>query len=216
MAVIDDPTAEVRPRADETRAGSVPSYDRSPRPRERRVERVTRPLVGVNGGGVPDARLSVGVRALYGALIFILVGYGLSLIIRGQDGVSPTWLDGWGVAAFELLASVLVVARGLSRPADRKYTVWLGLGCCVWAIGDFAMTYETLNGVTPATISAANYLWAGFFPLAYVGVMVLIQRDVRRLTALPCARGQPITLPLVTASLSPRASNSSGFGMMMV
>jgi hypothetical protein len=48
------------------------------------------------------------VHALLG---IVLVGYALSLIVRGPDGASPTWLDGWGVAAFELLASVLVLGR---------------------------------------------------------------------------------------------------------
>jgi methyl-accepting chemotaxis protein len=139
-----------------------------------------------------------GLRSLYGALIFILAGYAVSLVMRGQNGVSPTWLDGWGVCVFELLASVLVIGRGLSRPADRKYTLWLGLGCCAWALGDFAMTYETLNGATPATISLANYLWAGFFPLAYVGVMVLMQRDVRKLTAANYLDG--VVAALVTAA----------------
>jgi len=147
---------------------------------------------------VEPRRVGPGLQGLYGVLIVVLIGYALSLIIRGQDGVSPTWLDGWGVAAFELLAGVLVVARGLSRPADSKYTLWLGLGCCSWALGDFALTYESLNGATPATISLANYLWAGFFPLAYVGVMVLIQRDVRRLTAANYLDG--VVAALVTAA----------------
>jgi methyl-accepting chemotaxis protein len=147
---------------------------------------------------VEAQRAGPGLRALYGVLIVILIGYGLSLIIRGQNGVSPTWLDGWGVDAFELVASVLVITRGLSRQADRKYTLWLGLGCCAWALGDFATTFESLNGATPATLSVANYLWAGFFPLAYVGVMVLIQRDVRRLTAANYLDG--VVAALVTAA----------------
>ena len=43
---------------------------------------------------------------------------------------------------------------------------------CFWALGDFAMTYETLNGATPPDISLANILWIGFFPFAYVAVMM--------------------------------------------
>jgi methyl-accepting chemotaxis protein len=124
-----------------------------------------------------------GIRALYAVLALAVLGYAMSLVVRGPNGVSPTWLDGWGVAGFELVASLLILARGWASPRDRRYTLWLGLGSCAWAIGDFAMTAETLGGATPGALTLANCLWAGFFPLAYVGVMVLMERDVRKLTA---------------------------------
>jgi methyl-accepting chemotaxis protein len=147
------------------------------------------------GQGSPaQAGPSAGITTLLGLLIVVLVIYAGSLVVRGPNGASPTWLDGWGVAVFELVASGLVVVRGTSRPRDRAYTLWLGVGCCAWALGDFAMTYETLGGATPATISLANILWAGFFPLAYVGAMVLMQRDVRKLTAANYLDGVIATL----------------------
>jgi methyl-accepting chemotaxis protein len=126
---------------------------------------------------------SPGILALYGILGLALAAYALSLILRGPNGASPTWLDGWGVAGFELLAGLLVLARAWVSPHDRRYALWLGLGCCAWALGDFAMTAETLGGATPGALTLANWLWAAFFPLAYVGVMVLMERDVRKLTA---------------------------------
>src|SRR6201989_2440707 len=73
----------------------------------------------------PRTHTSGGMRALHGILIAALVLYAISLIIRGQDGAAPTWLDGWGVSAFELVCSVLVLARGDPSPCDRKYTIWL-------------------------------------------------------------------------------------------
>ena len=63
-------------------------------------------------------RPSGGIRALHGVLIATLVVYAISLIIRGQDGASPTWLDGWGVAVFELVCSVLVLARAYVSPVS--------------------------------------------------------------------------------------------------
>src|ERR1700748_1115029 len=144
------------------------------------------------------ARPSYGIRALHGVLIAALVVYAISLIIRGQDGAAPTWLDGWGGGVCELFCSVLVLARAYVSPRDRKYTLWLGLGCVAWALGDFAETHETLGGAVPATISLANYLWALFFPLAYVGVMLLMQRDVRKLTAANYLDG--VVAALVTAA----------------
>ena len=139
-----------------------------------------------------------GIRALHGVLIATLVVYAISLIIRGQDGAAPTWLDGWGVAAFELVCSVLVLVRAYVSRRDRNYALWLGLGCVAWALGDFAETHETLGGAIPATISLANFLWALFFPLAYVGVMLLMQRDVRKLTAANYLDG--VVAALVTAA----------------
>ncbi|MGZ4194867.1 MAG: methyl-accepting chemotaxis protein [Solirubrobacteraceae bacterium] len=139
-----------------------------------------------------------GIRALHGVLITALVVYAISLIIRGQDGAAPTWLDGWGVCAFELLCGVLVLIRAYVSPRDRNYALWLGLASCAWALGDFAETSESLGGATPATISLANYLWALFFPLAYVGVMLLMQRDVRKLTSANYLDG--VVAALVTAA----------------
>src|SRR5437868_6357973 len=70
-----------------------------------------------------QTRSSDGIRALHGVLIATLVVYAISLVIRGQDGAAPTWLDGWGVAAFELLCSVLVVIRAYVSRRDRKYAL---------------------------------------------------------------------------------------------
>jgi methyl-accepting chemotaxis protein len=139
----------------------------------------------------------LGVRGLFWLLTTILVAYAISIAVR-PNGQTWTWLDGWGVCAFELLCSVLVLLRGLRRPADRRFTLWLGLGCCAWALGDVAMTVESLHGVDPATPSLANYVWVGFFPLAYVGVMLLMERDVRRFTAANYLDG--VVACLVTAS----------------
>jgi methyl-accepting chemotaxis protein len=135
---------------------------------------------------------------LYAFLTALLVGFAVSLVVRGPNGPSYTWLDGWGTALFELVVSLLVVARGWVNRRDRAYTLWLGLGGCSWALGDFANTYNSLGGATPGTLTLANFLWAGFFPLAYVGVMVLIRRDIRQLTAANYLDG--VVAALVTSA----------------
>jgi diguanylate cyclase len=139
-----------------------------------------------------------GVKALYGVLIFLLVGYMVSLVVRGPHGPAPTWLDGWGVDGFELLVSMLMVARGVLYERDRRYALLLGLAGCSWAAGDFANTYLSLGGAQVPTLALDNYLWAGFFPLAYVGVMVLMRRDVKKLTAANYLDG--VVATLVTAA----------------
>lgn len=155
-----------------------------------------------------------GARTVFGILALVLLGYAVSLVVRGPTGVSPTWLDGWGVSSFELTAGLLVVGRGLMVARDRRYALLLGSASCAWAIGDFAMTYEKLNGATPPTISTANVPWACFFPLAYLGVMVLMQRDVKKLSAANYLDGVVATLvtaaALVAFLFAPIASAAGG------
>ena len=123
-----------------------------------------------------------GVKFFYGVCGTAVVAYTILLFARG-NGVGWTWLDGWGVASFEALMSVMIIARAFVSRKNSRYCLYLGLGALSWALGDFAMTIETLHGATPATLSTANILWYGFFPLAYLGVMMLMQRDVQKLTA---------------------------------
>ena len=140
---------------------------------------------------------SVAVKLLYGVLAAIVVGYWISLIVR-PNGESWSWLDGWGVAGFELLVSVLVLVRAVVNRWDRRYATWLGLGMCSWSLGDLTLCYMSRNGANVPTPALPNYLWAGFFPLAYVGVMLLMQRDVRKLTAANFLDG--VVAFLVTAA----------------
>ncbi len=155
----------------------------------------------IPAGGARSAASSQagsGIKALYAILIIALLAYAVTLVLGGQDANYPTWLGGWGVDAFELLCCILVIARGLVNARDRRYVLLLGAAGCAWALGDFATTAESLGGATPPTLSLANYLWAGFFPLAYVGVMVLMQRDVKKLSAANYLDG--VVATLVTAA----------------
>ena len=122
---------------------------------------------------------SGGVKAFYCLLGLILIGYAVSLIVRA-NGASTDWLDGWGTASYELLASLLVLVRAAVSPKDRGFCLALGTGMCLWALGDFAMTYEGIHNANPPTPVLANYLGASFFPLAYIGVMLLMRQEVRK------------------------------------
>jgi methyl-accepting chemotaxis protein len=138
-------------------------------------------------------RTGAGTTFLYAVLGLIVLGYAVSLVVRA-NGASTTWIDGWGVASYELLASVLVLIRAAVSPRDRRFCLALGAGMCLWAIGDFAMTYEGTVNANPPTPVAANYLWAGFFPVAYVGVMLLMRQEVRKFTAANYLDGVVATL----------------------
>lgn len=139
-----------------------------------------------------------GVKATYGFLGLILVGYAVSLVVRA-NGSSSNLIDGWGVSSYELLASVLVLIRAAVSPKDRRFCLALGTAMTLWALGDFAMTYEGIHNPNPPTPVLANYLWAGFFPLAYVGVMLLMRQEVRKFTAANYLDGVVVTLTCAAA-----------------
>ena len=61
------------------------------------------------------------------------------------------------------------------------------------------MTYESIHNANPPTPVLANYLWAGFFPLAYVGVMMLMRQEVRKFTAANYLDGVVVTLTCAAA-----------------
>ena len=143
-------------------------------------------LVVVSAGEAPDAAVCepvpsrTGSTLVFGALFALVSVYTVSLFLRA-NGNGWTWLDGWGVSSFELLSSVIVLSRAALGRAYRSFAVLLGIGMCFWSIGDYAMTYETLGNKTPATVSAANILWIGFYPFAYVAVMMLMRREAKKL-----------------------------------
>ena len=152
----------------------------------------------VAGTLAPPSGGGAGVRALFGLLGLVVVGYAVVLVVRAT-GDSTTLIDGWGVASFELVASILVLIRAAVHPADRRFCLALGTGMCLWALGDFAMTYEVIHNSSPPTPVLANYLWAGFFPMAYVGVMLLMRQQVRKFTAANYLDGVVATLTCAAA-----------------
>jgi methyl-accepting chemotaxis protein len=167
---------------------------------ETRASRSARSLSS-RPGRAPAARpeqASGGIKALYVLLGLLLVGYAVSLIVRA-NGASTTWLDGWGTASYELIASLLVLWRAAVSTKDRGFCLALGAGMCLWALGDFAETYAGLHNPNLPTPILANYLWVGFFPLAYVGVMMLMRQEVRKFTSANYLDGVVATLTCAAA-----------------
>jgi methyl-accepting chemotaxis protein len=138
-------------------------------------------------------RASAGATVGFGLLGLVALAYVVSLILR-TNGQTWTSIDGWGVSAFEMVAGLVIVAKGLAGGPERPFCLIMGVGACFWASGDFAMTIETLGGATPPDVSAANYFWAGFYPLAYVAVMLLMRREVRRFSLATYLDGVMTTL----------------------
>ena len=70
--------------------------------------------------------------------------------------------------------SVLCVLGGLRRSSGRLVPVVLGISLLSWCLGDIAVTIESLGGATPPSPSVADGLYLGYFPLAYVALVLFV------------------------------------------
>lgn len=125
-------------------------------------------------------QVSRGIWIAYGLMGSLLAGYFGYLVFR-RPGQSSEFINGWGVASFEIIASALCLAKGLLWRRGRAVALVLGAALLAWSIGDVALTAESVGGATPPTPSLADAFYLGFFPLAYVAVVLFIRGDVRRL-----------------------------------
>jgi diguanylate cyclase (GGDEF)-like protein len=128
---------------------------------------------------VPEA--SPALKALYALMAILLVAYIVSAIVRSSVDTWPA-IDGWGVAVFELLGSVLCISRGFVRRnrsiSARLVPIVLGAGLAAWSLGDLVLAIA--GGTNTPALS--NILYLGFYPLTYVGVMLRVNLSARRLT----------------------------------
>jgi diguanylate cyclase len=118
---------------------------------------------------------------VFGLLGALLLAYLASLVLR-PAGETWTWLDGWCVAGFEVVGSLICVTRGLVGRPGRTAALLLGLGVLSWSLGDVVLTFESLGGKTVPVPSWADLCYLGFYPLAYVGVVLFMRGQIRRLT----------------------------------
>src|SRR5580693_7648934 len=79
------------------------------------------------------------LRATYGVLGTLLVGYFVSRLLRRDNQFWP-WLDGWIVCGVEVVASALCLARGLLRRPGRAPALILGFSLLSWTVGDIVLT----------------------------------------------------------------------------
>jgi diguanylate cyclase (GGDEF)-like protein len=59
------------------------------------------------------------------------------------------------------------------------------MGCALlaWTLGNFVMTYEQLGGRTAPTPSLADLCYLSFYPLAYVGLVLIMRREIGKLAS---------------------------------
>jgi diguanylate cyclase len=116
----------------------------------------------------------------YAVMGALLLAYLVSLVVRDPTRSSQL-VDGWGVVAFEVVASALCLARWVTRRSGHAVALALGLALLMWSMGDVALTVESQGGATPPTPSWADLFYLAFYPLAYVALVLFMRGEVRKL-----------------------------------
>jgi diguanylate cyclase (GGDEF)-like protein len=110
----------------------------------------------------------------------LLAAYIVSLLVRSPNDTWPL-IDGWGVAVYELVLAALLIARGFSKLPGRAIPLVLGAAVSCWALGDVALTWESSVSPSVATPSLADAFYVGFYPLAYVAIVLMLRKEIKQL-----------------------------------
>lgn len=140
--------------------------------------------------GAPEAtrrvdgvdRVRSAVLITFAGLGVLVVAYVAWLVLRRHFTYSTLW-NGWVPDAFEILVSVLCIARGLARRPGRTVALALGFGLLSWALGDTMWTVQAVAGTSNATQLLGALFYVGFYPLAYVAVVAFMRGRLRMVSA---------------------------------
>ncbi|HUA70291.1 MAG TPA: hypothetical protein VMA96_04400, partial [Solirubrobacteraceae bacterium] len=116
------------------------------------------------------------VWVAYAVLTVLVIGY----VVVDALGFDWSWLDGWGVDAFEVVAGGLCILKAAELRHGRAVPLLLGISLLCWAAGDIVLTIQSLGGATPPSPSLADGFYLTFYPVTYVAVMLLLRGSVRR------------------------------------
>jgi diguanylate cyclase (GGDEF)-like protein len=112
------------------------------------------------------------VWPVYALLVLLAAGY----VVVELVGIEWEWLDGWGVDAFEIVVGALCIYRAVSLRRARAVPVLLGVGLLSWAAGDIVLTVQA----DPPSPSLADVFYVAFYPVTYIGLMLLLRSNVKR------------------------------------
>jgi two-component system sensor histidine kinase/response regulator len=134
-------------------------------------------LAATLGESRSDARM----RWVAGVAAVLVVAFVVSVIVR-PVGSYYTPTDGWGLDLFELTMGAVCIwryldlSRGSGRSAAPLFPLVLGAACCTWALGDVAVTIESLGGATVASPSVADGFYLFCYPMFFAGLIMVVRR----------------------------------------
>jgi len=112
----------------------------------------------------------------YAVLTALVIGY----VVVDALGVDWSWLDGWGVDAFEIVTGALCMLKAADLKRGRAVPLLLGISLLCWAAGDIVLTIQSLGGATPPSPSIADGFYVAFYPVTYFALMLLLRSSVKR------------------------------------
>ena len=123
-------------------------------------------------------------RAVLATRILLLVGTVVFVVhsLVPDSGQFARFCDNWLYDGLIYLAAGLCAARALLVERDRSGWLALALALALWATGDTYYTQAFGNDPNPPAPSVADIGYLGFFPLAYVGFILLVRSRVPKLT----------------------------------
>jgi diguanylate cyclase (GGDEF)-like protein len=124
--------------------------------------------------------LAPALSGLYGLLGLALGAYFLALVLS-PGARDSLLLNGWGSAGFEIVVSGLALLCAVLTKRDRIVPLALGTGMLMWALGDVVLTLESRHGMEPTSPSPADFFYLGFFPLAYLAIVLMVRREAIRM-----------------------------------
>jgi two-component system, cell cycle response regulator len=122
--------------------------------------------------------MAVALRTWRGLLV---AGLGLLAV---HDLGALTWhgegrlFDSWLYDGLELLAAAGCLARAVRVSHERA--VWLLLGAAILSTATGDVTYDFVYGGNPPFPSLADAFYLCFYPVCYVGIVLLVRRRISR------------------------------------
>ncbi len=118
----------------------------------------------------------------YGVLGAVLLAYLVSLLVRGDN--SSELVDGWLVAAFELTGSAAVLPAGVGAPRSPGGAAGARVRhAVVGARRPLPHRGIRRRSALSQCPSLADVFYLGFYPLLYVGLVLMVRRQARELTS---------------------------------
>jgi two-component system cell cycle response regulator len=124
----------------------------------------------------PDTRITRAVVALG-----VVAGLGMTAFLaysflgRGDPSADRAFNDGI-YNALLLIAFAGCLLRVLSVPVDRPPWLFITAGVASWVAGDFCYAFVFAND--PPFPSFADALYLAFYPLAYIGLLLLVRTHI--------------------------------------
>ena len=115
------------------------------------------------------------LRLWQAILVAVLAELAMSYIARYAPGGKRLY-ETWFYEGVELVAALGVLARAILVRAERLAWFFIGAGLLATTIGD--ILFDFWYGGTPPFPSAADIGYLAFYPLLYVGIVLLLRRRV--------------------------------------